>query len=168
MLLATTAFVWLTSCGDSSADSAATSPTTAITAALSPSTPASTSSTLSVVPESTSPATTAPAPEAQLSVVGLGDSIPGALGCNAPCESYVELLGGLAATTLGKTVEATNLATNDSLTSDGLLYRIKKNDVHRRRSPTLTSSRSKSDSMTGRGRVRGGAMRNAPRVVPRR
>ena len=126
-LLATAAFVWLASCGNTSPDSTATSLTQSTTAVVSPSTVAPTTS---VAAAATAPATSAPA-EAQLFLVGLGDSIPGALHCGAPCRSYVEVLGGLAARTLGKTVEATNLATNDSLTSGGLLKRVQNDSVHR-------------------------------------
>ncbi len=69
-------------------------------------------------------------PTAGLTLVGLGDSIPGALNCSSPCRSYVEVLGEMAATSLGQPVVAENLATNDSLTSTELLARLKSEDSH--------------------------------------
>ncbi len=104
-LLAATSVALLAGCGDSSGSSAA-SPTTPVV----------------TVPATSATAT--PAPTGPLSLVGLGDSIPGALHCNAPCRSYVEVLAELATKTLGTTVTASNLATNDSLTSIGLRSRV--------------------------------------------
>src|SRR6185436_11031531 len=46
------------------------------------------------------------------SLVGLGDSVPGGLKCNAPCQSYVLTYGDLAAAALGLPVAVANLATN--------------------------------------------------------
>ena len=66
-----------------------------------------------------------------LSLVGLGDSVPGGLKCNDPCRSYVLTYGVLAATALGEAVVTTNLATNDSLESDTLLDRVKNPDEYR-------------------------------------
>lgn len=70
-------------------------------------------------------------PGVELSLVGLGDSIPGGHSCEAPCRSYVALLGDLAAAALGRPVTVTNLATNDGLTSDGLLQRVQTDASHR-------------------------------------
>jgi lysophospholipase L1-like esterase len=69
-------------------------------------------------------------PSEPLSLVGLGDSFPGAPNCDAPCRSYVEVLGQLAETTLGEPVTVSNLATNDSLTTDTLLSRIRSDPHH--------------------------------------
>lgn len=65
------------------------------------------------------------------SLVGLGDSLPGALGCFGHCQSYVESYGELAASALGQPVVTTNLATNDGLTSDTLLQRVTHDQRHR-------------------------------------
>lgn len=64
-------------------------------------------------------------------LLGLGDSIPGGLHCSAPCRSYVDQLGELAERALGEPVTSTNLATNDSLTSDALLARVLNESTHR-------------------------------------
>lgn len=66
-----------------------------------------------------------------LSLVGLGDSHPGALGCSGSCRSYVEVYGELAADALGQSVATTNLATNDSLESPTLLWRVENDAAHR-------------------------------------
>lgn len=81
--------------------------------------------------------TTSEAPP--LSLVGLGDSIPGAGdqtgtapdGRCATCVSYVVLVGDAASKALGRTVVVTNLATNDGVGSDGLLERVKTDDAPR-------------------------------------
>lgn len=65
---------------------------------------------------------------AVLDVVGLGDSIPGALGCESPCESYVALYGDLAADELDETARVTNLGSNDSATSSSLLSDVESDD----------------------------------------
>ena len=70
-------------------------------------------------------------PAGSLSLVGLGDSIPGALGCDPPCRSYVEVYGELASAALGKPVVVENLATNDSLESRGLRDRVTHDAEHR-------------------------------------
>jgi lysophospholipase L1-like esterase len=61
--------------------------------------------------------------------VGLGDSLPGALNCSG-CTSYVVLYGEAAATALGRKVDVTNLATNDSLESGQLVERIRSDKRH--------------------------------------
>ena len=66
-----------------------------------------------------------------LSLVGLGDSVPGGLKCVNPCQSYVLTFGALAQAALGQTVVATNMATNDGLESDQLLERVTKRDEYR-------------------------------------
>jgi lysophospholipase L1-like esterase len=71
------------------------------------------------------------APDTALSVVGLGDSIPGGLGCAAPCRPYVEVYGDLAAAALGRSVVATNLASNSGLESGQLLKRVKSEPAYR-------------------------------------
>jgi lysophospholipase L1-like esterase len=58
-------------------------------------------------------------------LVGLGDSVAGGLKCNDPCRSYVLTFGELASAALGQPVVTHNLATNDGLTSDKLLARIR-------------------------------------------
>jgi len=68
---------------------------------------------------------------ASLSLVGLGDSVPGALGCTLPCRSYVRSYGEEASKALGEEVTVTNLATNDSLVSGTLLYRVSEDQAHR-------------------------------------
>ena len=74
--------------------------------------------------------TTSQAPA--LSLVGLGDSVPGAGGpTDTPLVSYVVLVGAAASKALGRTVAATNLATNDGVGSDGLLARVRNDPVHR-------------------------------------
>ncbi len=60
----------------------------------------------------------------QLSLVALGDSVPGGLGCESPCSTYPVPLGDLASRALGKSVVVTNLADNDSFTSVALLSRL--------------------------------------------
>jgi len=75
-----------------------------------------------------------------LSLVGLGDSLPGALGCVDPCRSFVEIYGELAAVSMGMPVTITNLATNDSLESSGLLARVQTAPYTARRWLTQTSS----------------------------
>lgn len=66
-----------------------------------------------------------------LSLLGLGDSLPGAMGCFDPCRSYVEVYGDLASDALGTVVETTNLATNDGLTSEGLIPRVTGSEAYR-------------------------------------
>lgn len=68
---------------------------------------------------------------ASVSLVGLGDSLPGALGCGEPCQSYVVSYGEDASKALGEQVAVTNLATNDSLESGQLLYRVREDQAHR-------------------------------------
>src|SRR3954447_18535339 len=67
----------------------------------------------------------------KLQLVGLGDSMPGALDCSAPCRSFVDVYGELAAEGLGQPVAVTNLATNDGLTTDVLLQRLRTDPIHR-------------------------------------
>ena len=76
------------------------------------------------------PSSLASATSSSLSLVGLGDSIPGALGCSDPCRSYVVAYGQAASKALGKAVTVTNLATNDSLESGQLLERIRSEQAH--------------------------------------
>jgi lysophospholipase L1-like esterase len=70
-------------------------------------------------------------PAGSLSLVGLGDSVPGALRCEAPCRSYVDAYGELASAALHQPVVVDNLATNDGLTSRTLLHRIQGDASHR-------------------------------------
>jgi len=100
--------------GCSGAPSASTAPT----AATPSRSPAPTPS-----PEPPTPAPTDIGPH--LSLVGLGDSVPGGLKCNDPCQSYVLSFGDLAAVAMGEVVVTTNLATNDNLASSKLLARIR-------------------------------------------
>lgn len=65
------------------------------------------------------------------SLVGLGDSLPGGLGCDAPCQNYVTLLRDMASTMLGEPVAVTDLATNDGLGSGQLLERVQTDTRHR-------------------------------------
>ncbi len=79
---------------------------------------------------------TTPSAAPTLSLVGLGDSIPGAGDGSAPdghcaCVSYVVLVGEAASKALGRTVAVTNLATDDGVGSDGLLDRVRYDVVHR-------------------------------------
>lgn len=78
---------------------------------------------------SIAPPSTATAPS--LSLVGLGDSIPGAMNCVDPCRSYVVGYGELASTALKRRVVVTNLATNDGLTTVDLLERVRTDPTHR-------------------------------------
>jgi lysophospholipase L1-like esterase len=80
---------------------------------------------------SPTPTTRATIPAGSLSLVGLGDSVPGGLHCDAPCRSYVEVYGELASAALGKPVVVENLATNDGLTSRTLMFRVQGDDEHR-------------------------------------
>lgn len=73
----------------------------------------------------------APTLDSRLSLVALGDSIPGALGCEAPCVRYPDLLGDLWARARGQDVAVTDLATNDGLKAFGLLTRVRKDASHR-------------------------------------
>lgn len=73
----------------------------------------------------------AEAPSDGISLVGIGDSLPGALGCFGSCRSYVAVLGDLASAALGVPVTTTNLATNDGLVSPLLLQRVTTDDAHR-------------------------------------
>ena len=66
-----------------------------------------------------------------LSLVGLGDSVPGALNCSPGCRSYVELYGDLASKALQAPVTVTNLATSDGLDSTTLLSRVLSDATHR-------------------------------------
>lgn len=70
-------------------------------------------------------------PSPSLSLVGLGDSLPGALNCLSPCQSYVQSYGELASEQLAQDVTTTNLATNDSLESGQLLERVRQDPTHR-------------------------------------
>ena len=74
------------------------------------------------------PAAAAPG---SLTLVGLGDSIPGALNCPPGCRSYVEVYGELASQALQVPVSVLNLATNDTLDSTRLLSRVLSDDVYR-------------------------------------
>jgi lysophospholipase L1-like esterase len=92
-----------------------------------------TSTSVAEGPSPTRSATASPYPTkapGTLSLVGLGDSLPGALGCET-CPSFVTTYGELAAKVLGKPVTVTNLATNDSLTSGQLLSRVTDDPEHR-------------------------------------
>lgn len=71
----------------------------------------------------------ATSPSASLSLVGLGDSLPGAEGCG--CTGYIDLYGKAAASALGTAVDVTNLATNDGVDSGQLLERIRSDQSHR-------------------------------------
>ena len=62
-------------------------------------------------------------PTRSLSLVALGDSLPGAEGCG--CTGYVELYGTAAASAMGTAVDLTNPATNDGVDSGQLLERIR-------------------------------------------
>jgi lysophospholipase L1-like esterase len=72
-----------------------------------------------------------PAAPGGRSLVALGDSLPGGLGCASPCRTYVAQFADLAAAALGSPIAATNLATNDGLTSDTLLSRVRDDQGHR-------------------------------------
>ena len=72
----------------------------------------------------------------RLSLVGLGDSIPGAGDRDGPtgvctCVSYVRRYGELAASALGAPVETTNLARDDGLGSSALLNRVRTEERYR-------------------------------------
>ncbi len=73
--------------------------------------------------DSPSPTASAPAQPA-FTLVGLGDSVPGALECPPGCRSYVRVYGELASQALQAPVSVRNLATNDSLDSARLLSRV--------------------------------------------
>lgn len=103
----------LAGCGDSSDPATAGTGSAPMTAPTDPSPPAASSTTAS-------PVTTT----SDLSLLGLGDSIPGGLQCSTPCRSYVDQLAELASESLGRPVTSINLATNDSLTSSVLLDRV--------------------------------------------
>jgi lysophospholipase L1-like esterase len=107
----------------STPDDSTSSPTAQVDSTATP-----TTSTVTV-PASTAGSTNATGPDS-ISIVGLGDSIPAAANCSTPCQSYVEVLGDKAATRLGQQVTATNLATNDSLTSTTLLARLKSDPAY--------------------------------------
>ena len=78
------------------------------------------------------PAAATPSQAPTLSLVGLGDSIPGTGGpADTPLVSYVARVGEAASKALGRTVAVTNLATNDGVGSDGLLLRVRNDPVHR-------------------------------------
>jgi lysophospholipase L1-like esterase len=66
-----------------------------------------------------------------LTLVGLGDSVPGGLKCHDACRSYVLTYGELAATVLGEAVVTNNLATNDGLESRTLLNRVERDATYR-------------------------------------
>lgn len=83
-------------------------------------------------------ATPAPTPAGTaLSLVGLGDSIPGAGDADASdgrcadCVSYVARYGELAAAALGRPVTTTNLATDDGVGARQLLDRVRTLDEYR-------------------------------------
>ncbi len=84
-----------------------------------------------VTTEILTPQTTTTVQAPTLHLVGLGDSIPGAGNCNT-CTSFVTVYGRLAETALGRSVEVTNLATNDSLQSPILVNRVLTDDTHRK------------------------------------
>jgi hypothetical protein len=95
--------------------------------------PSAPTATMSAAPASEAPGLT-PQPTISgphLTVVGLGDSVPGGLKCNPPCRSYVITYGELAAAALGEAVATTKLATNDGLESDTLLGRVQRDDGYR-------------------------------------
>ena len=72
----------------------------------------------------TSPSPSPPVDDG-MSLVGLGDSIPGAGGdCEHHCDSYVVLLGEAASTALGEQVSVTNLGANTSVTARSLAARV--------------------------------------------
>jgi lysophospholipase L1-like esterase len=106
-------------------------PGTNPTPAAATSTPAAPSATVA----QSAPPTPAPTPTEitgpHLTLVGLGDSVPGGLKCTDPCRSYVLTAGDLAATALGQPVATINLATNDGLQSDTLLHRVTTDDAYR-------------------------------------
>lgn len=77
----------------------------------------------------TQPGSHGTSPTRSLSLVGLGDSLPGALGC--ACPGYVELYGKAAASALAADVTVTNLATNDGVDSGQLLVRIRSDQTYR-------------------------------------
>jgi lysophospholipase L1-like esterase len=60
-----------------------------------------------------------------LSLVGLGDSLPGQIG------GYVEMLADAVSERLGVPVAVTNLATNDGVGSDGVLGRVRSSPAYR-------------------------------------
>jgi lysophospholipase L1-like esterase len=101
--------------------------TTPVSALATPA-PAATAASPSVGPSPT-PVSTISGPH--LTLVGLGDSVPGGLKCNDPCRSYVFTYGELAATALGEAVVTNNLATNDGLESRTLLDRVEKDATYR-------------------------------------
>jgi len=114
----------LAGCGDSSDQASGddrSAPTTAPTDARSP-------TASSTIPATTASSVTA---TAGLSLLGLGDSIPGGAHCSPPCRSYVDQLAELASESLARPVTSTNLATNDSLTSTVLLTRVLNNPTER-------------------------------------
>lgn len=65
------------------------------------------------------------------SLVGLGDSLPGGLGCTDPCRSYVVAYGEAASKALGEPVTVTNLATNDGVGTGQLLDRVRGDQTYR-------------------------------------
>lgn len=70
-------------------------------------------------PTSTSSAN--PQADDGMSLVGIGDSIPGAGGdCDQRCDSYVVLLADAATVALGQDVSVTNLGANTSVTAQAL------------------------------------------------
>lgn len=72
-----------------------------------------------------------PAAPGGLSLVALGDSLPGGLGCASPCRTYVAQFADLVTASLDLAISATNLATNDGLTSGSLLARVREDQGHR-------------------------------------
>lgn len=68
---------------------------------------------------------------ASYSLVGLGDSLPGGLGCTDPCRNYVVNYGEAASKALGDTVAVTNLATNDGVGTALLLERVRTDQTYR-------------------------------------
>ncbi len=109
------------SCGSDSGSASTTNVATSATASVTTETP---------TPQTTTPQTTTTVEVRPLHLVGLGDSIPGALNCDG-CTSFVTVYGRLAETALGRSVEVTNLATNDSLQSPILVDRVLTDDTHR-------------------------------------
>ena len=99
-----------------------------------PALPAETKAEVQAVLDSIHIEPVAAAPESRtphLTLVGLGDSIPGALYCPPGCRSYVEVYGELAARALQVPVSVLNLATNDRLDSTGLLSRVLEDHTYR-------------------------------------
>jgi len=94
-----------------------------------------------------------------MTLLGLGDSVPGAGGAcqemGDSCRSYVLVLADLASKALGKPVIAINMAANNDVTSKSLLSGVKTDTACVTRSARPRSSRSRSATTTGKGPVSG-------------